>query len=137
MNMRESLELDIESGEEVISKRSPAETGALRAEEARGVAQLQAQYVERARARGAGAALTRISTGSSAGGAIWSQIRSHSFEEDRVDQPLDRRSCRGAESEPSGPKTAESESTASTSIYAAAPKLRDATQVFLKLFREV
>jgi hypothetical protein len=139
VNTRESVELDIESGEEVTSKRSSAETAALRDEEKHaGLAQLQAQYVD---------AQELAVRGKPHENLDWILGGRRDLNQD----PLAIHSKRielislwiedlvaELESPSSGPETAKSESTVSYQHrYAAAQKLRDATQVFLKLFREV
>jgi hypothetical protein len=136
--MRESIELDIESDEEVTSKRSLAETDALRDEEKHaGLAQLQAQYVDAQELAVRGRPhenLDWILGGRRDLNQDPLAIHSKRIElislwiEDLVAE---------LESKPSAPAIAESESTAAYQYrHAAAQKLRDATQVFLKLFRE-
>ena len=139
MNTRESLELDIESGEEVISKRSPAETDALRDEEKHaGLAHLQAQYVDAQELAVRGQPHENLDW-ILGGRRDLSQdpLTIHSKRIELINLWIEDLVAE-LESEPSGQGTAESESTASYQYrYAAAQKLRDATQVFLKLFREV
>jgi hypothetical protein len=130
------LHLDRESGKEVKTRLSPAQADESGDEKKHaGLAQLQARYVE---------AQELAERGQPHENLDWilggrrdldrDPLAIHSKRIELISLWLEDLVAE-LENPPSGPDTAESESTASYQYrYAAAQKLRDATRVFLKLF---